>query len=369
MTSRQFYFVIIVFTICLKIQKMPCLLYNYLGKDSFFLILLFLVLDLIGIIIAYLFAKKMQKNDLLRAKSLSPFGFVVKFALILTTFYFFMQAMLFYEAIQDLFSHILFDNSSWTLFSLFLIFAIFYLASSGLKIIGRNFEVYFAVIILSLIVLAIFGSMHTDFTSILPLQTLFAKNFWEAFKTFNLWFGDFVLIFFLTINSKGTKLKFTVLSYVISMLFVMLLFLELNGLFFDFTPVQPSLISIISEQALLGVDIGRLDWFCILISEMGTVLCSALCLCFATKSVKFVFPKVKPNIVLFCFSAVLYLIDVFYLVDRNAKTEFFMNFGDIYALVLKIAIFVILTIINVHFCLKQSKKKRANVWNNMLKNI
>lgn len=357
MTSRQFYFAIIIFVITLKIQKLPCLMYKFLNKDTVFLFAIYLIIDILGIIVAYLFAEHLKKNDILNFKRPSFFNFIIKICLIFSGFYFLMQSMLFYEAIQDLFSHVLFDNLSWTLFSLFLIFAIFYLASSGLKIIGRNFEVYFWIILISLITLSIFGAMHTDFTNIFPLQTLKDRNFIEPFKTFNLWFGDFILIFFLNLKSNETKLKFTLLSYLGSMIFVMFLVLEFNGIFYEYTPMQSSLISIISEQALLGVDIGRVDWFCILISEIGAVLCSALCIHFASEQVRVIFPKADVKIIIFIITIALYLVDVLYLVDTNAKEVLFMSFADIYSLVLKVAIFIMLVAVNLHFYFKNSKKK------------
>lgn len=358
MTARQFYFAIVIFIITLKIQKFPCLVYQFLDKDSVLLIVIFAFIELFGVIFAFYLAKLMKKNNLSRNIGSGFYSVLLRVCMLLISLYFFMQSMLFYEAIQDLFAHVLFDNLSWTLFSLFLVFAIFYLASSGLKIIGRNYEIYFGIIVVSLIILSMLGAMHTDFTNIFPLQTLLTKDISHAMISFNMWFGDFVIIFFLAINSNKIKLKYTLLSYIGAMAFVVFVCVEFYGIFYNYSAMQPSLISIISEQSLLGMDIGRFDWFCILITEVGTLLCSALCLCLAGKGVKSAFPKLNKNIVLFVFSIALYLIDVLYLVDTNSKEFLFLNFADIYSLCVKIIVFLGLMVVNLHFFVKNKNKDK-----------
>ena len=357
MTARQYYFTLIIFSITLKIQKLPCFMYSFFDKDTVFLALLFLVLNILGIIATYIFAKYIQKNDIMNFKRLNIFKFLINIALIIFAVYFLFQSLLFYEAIQDLFSHILFDNLSWTLFSFFLLFAIFYLAGSGLKIIGRTYELFFMAIIVSMLILTGLGALHTDFSAILPLETLKNANFFEGLKSFNLWFGDYILVFILAINTKNTKLKNTVFSYIGSILFVCLLYVEFFGIFQKYTPIQSSLISLLSDQSLLGIDIGRLDWFCILIAEIGAVLSCALCVNLANRSINIAMPKLKPYWSLLFLIISIYIADIFFLVDMNAKKLFFIGFTGTYAIVAKILIFALLILVCWHYHSKTQKKK------------
>ena len=339
------------------IQKLPCLIYNELGKDSIILIVLYFIIDLLAMIVFYLFAQKLKDKKSLDGKFKGAIGVFVKFILILLCVYFFIQALIFYEAVQDLFSHILFDNLSWTLFSLFLLFAIYYLASLDLKIIGRSFEIYFFIIITSITILTVMGAFQSDFTNIFPVQTILNHNYFSALKNFNLWFGDYMLVFFLSINTKGTTLRRTLRSYVLTMIVILFLYYEFYGIYFEYSAIQPSLVSVISEQTLLGIDIGRPEWFCILIAEIGAVLSSAVCFYLSTRIAKNVFTKIKYNYILFFWIVAMYIIDVMYLVDLNSKENFFLGFMDTFVITIKIIFFAILLVASMYFYSKSAKKK------------
>lgn len=335
MTARQFYFVLITFVVSLKIQKMPCLLYEFLGKDNYILYLIFLILDIVGVIVAFFLSRKLRIITENNLKGSVVLEFIIKVLAIFVSAYFLFQAILFYESIQDLFSHILFDNLSWKIFSIFLLFSIFFLASFKFETIGRVCEVFFSLIVISLIVLAIFGGLHTDFSEVLPLQTIFNHNYFEAFKKFNIWFGDFFLVLFLGVYAKDVKLKYTLISYVGSILFACLILIEFNGIYLVHTPMQPSVISVLSEQALLGIDIGRFDWFFILMSEFGTVIGASVCLCLSRRAISQTFPKLNKKIILLIFVLLIYLLDVFYLVDLYTKRVFFFEYASVFAMLVK----------------------------------
>lgn len=349
MSARQFYFVLFTFVISLKIQKLPCLIYDFLGKDSFVLYLLFMAIDLILIFLAFYLSKKLKVITERKLKGSRVMEFTIKALAIFVSVYFLCQSILFYESIQDLFSHILFDNLSWKVFSLFLLSSMFFLAGFKFENIGRVCEVFFALILFSLIVLGIFGGVHTDFSEILPLQTIFKKNYLIPLKNFNIWFGDFFLVLFLGVYAKDIKLKYTILSYVIAILFATFFVIEFNGIFLLYSPMQSSLISVISEQSLLGIDIGRFDWFLILISEFGTVIGASLCLCLSRRAISKAFPKFDKKIVLFILVAVIYFTDTLYLIDVYTKKKFFFEFVSNFALFTKIASLIVLVLKIWHF--------------------
>lgn len=373
MTARQFYFVLITFVISLKIQRMPCLVYDLLGKDSYVLYLIFLVLDLVGIVVAFFLSKKLKIITEKNLKGSFLMEFVIRALAVFVSAYFLIQAILFYESIQDLFSHILFDNLFWKIFSLFLLSSMFFLASFKFENIGRVCEVFFSLIIFSLIVLAIFGGLRSDFTEILPFQTIFKQNYLKAFKQFNIWFGDFFLVLFLGVYAKDIKLKFTVLSYIIAMLFACLFVIEFNGIFLKYSPMQSSLVSVISEQSLLGIDIGRFDWFLILISEFGTVIGASVCLCLSRRAISKTLPKMDKKIILLILVAIIYFTDVFYLIDSYTKKIFFFEFVSIFALIVKISSVFVLILKIWHFSDKinnlMQKKQKSEEKSNLEKDF
>lgn len=358
MSARQFYITLFVITISLKVQKLPSLISAELGKDSYLLVIAYLAVNIIGILLAF-FILNHTKNYTLQAQTKSLFLTAIKKIILLAlVVYFLSQSLLLYESIQNLFSHVLFYELPWTLFSLMLAAAVFYLAFTGIKNISLNFELYATVIVISYIVISIFGGTKTDFGAILPLQTIDFKSIGEGFLDFNLWFGDFFFVLFLGKNAKHIKLKWTMLVYTVSMLFVSLLYVEFFGIYMDYTPMKPSLISVLSEQSMLGVNIGRIDWFFILFTEIGTILSAGACLYFASKCLSFVLPKVNKNLLIFILTLGIYLFDIFYLVDIHKQVELFVDTMKYVSLAIKVITLVLMLFIC--FIEKSKYKNKSN---------
>lgn len=343
MSARQFYLMLFIFTISLKVQKMPALLAAKLGKDGYVLLLFYFVIDLIGILLAFFiinYSKKYNFQD----KGSWLYMTIRGIILLACSIYFMLQCLLLYESIQDLFSHILFDNLSWALFSLLLIVALFYLAITGLKNIGRVTEVYFFIIFLSYLIIAIFGGTQTDFSSVLPFQTIDMHAVFDCYVPFNLWFGDFFLVLFIGRYSKEIKLRWTLLTYALSMALTIFMFIAFFGIYGVYSSAQSSLISVLSEHSMLGVDVGRIDWFLILFTQIGTILSSSLCLYLAGFCISKTFPKVKNYWIFIFLVLILYLADVLLFVDLNSKILLFVNLGCVLSTIVKCAVFLFLLI-------------------------
>ena len=357
MTARQFYIMFFIMVVSLKVQKLPSLVSAGLGKDTYLLPLFFLIINLLLIVAAFFILNHLKKKNLISSNK-SFFGKVFeKIIEVGLAVYFLSQSLLLYESIQNLFAHILFYELPWTLFSLMLTAAVFYLAVSGIKNIALNFELYGGLIIVSYLIISIFGGVNTDFSSILPLEETNLKLVFDAVIKFNLWFGDFFLVIFMGKSAKNIKLKWTTLVYAVAMLFVGLLYIEFFGIYKDYSPLKPSLISVLSEQSMLGVNIGRIDWFFILFTEIGTILSSAACLYFSKQSIKQIFPKLKNYQILLGLVAVLYFVDVFYLVDTFKKEELFLGRLTILSLIVKMVSLVVMLLICFHENIKSSKEK------------
>ena len=359
MSSRQFYIVLFIMTISLKVQKLPSLISQSLAKDTYAVVLAYLFINLLLICLAFFILKKTKNNSLF----ISPKNIFAKIlkTLILVgiSVYFLSQTLLLYEAIQNLFSHVLFYELPWTLFSLMLAFAVFYLAYTGIKNISLGFELYAGIIVAAYIVISIFGGTKTDFASVLPFSTINVKSVFEAVADYNIWFGDFFLILCLGKNANHAKLKWTALVYTVAMLFVSLLYIEFYGIYEGYTPMKPSLISVLSEQSMLGVNIGRIDWFFILFAEIGTILSAGACLYFSKQSLCEAFPKLKSRHALLFLTGVIYFVDIFYLVDIFKQEELFSKVLSIPMLIVKLSAFFILLFIAIFRKKDQNNKIEA----------
>lgn len=360
MTARQFYIIFFVMVISIKVQKLPSLIADSLQKDTYLVILLYFLINLILICLAFFilkktkgisFSKKTQNWLLNTIKSIIFLGIVA---------YFLSQTLLLYESIQNLFSHVLFYELPWTIFSLMLAFAVFYLAFSGIKNISLNFELYFWIIFIAYIIISMFGGIKADFASVLPFQTINLKKITSTMIDCNIWFGDFFLVLALGKCTDHAKLKWTALVYTFAMLFIALLYIEFYSIYEGYTPMKPSLISVLSEQAMLGVNIGRIDWFFILFTEIGTILSAGACLYFAKKCLCFAFPKLKSKYALIFLIVAVYFIDIFYLVDIYSQENLFLEILPIFMLIAKLLAFVLLLGFAIF---KKSKPEAENAKN------
>ena len=356
MSSRQFYIILFIIVVSLKVQKLPSLISQTLEKDIFAVVIAFLLINLILISLAFYILKK-TKNFSINKPTKNPFLKILKPLLMVgISIYFLSQTLLLYESIQNLFSHVLFYELPWTMFSLMLAFAVFYLAFTGIKNISLNFELYAGIIVVAYVVISIFGGTKTDFASVLPLSTIDMKEVFSAVIDYNIWFGDFFLILFLGKHTPHAKFKWTALVYTVAMLFTTLLFIEFYGIYEGYTPMKPSLISVLSEQSMLGVNIGRVDWFFILFAEIGTILSAGACLYFSKQSLCLVFPKLKSRHACILLTAVIYFIDIFYLVDIFKQEELFSKILPVAMLVVKLSAFIILLIISIF---RKNKEKNG----------
>ncbi len=347
MTARQFYIILFIMVVSLKVQKLPSLISKTLEKDIFAVVIAYFLINLILICFAFYILKK-TKNFSINKHSNNLFIKILKPLLLIgIAVYFLSQTLLLYESIQNLFSHVLFYELPWTMFSLMLAFAVFYLAYTGIENISLNFELYAGIIIVAYVVISIFGGTKTDFSTMLPFSTLSVKKVFSAVVDYNIWFGDFFLILFLGKHTPHAKLKWTTLVYTVSMLFIALLYIEFYGIYEGYTPMKPSLISVLSEQSMLGVNIGRIDWFFILFAEIGTILSAGACLYFAKQSLCFAFPKLKSRYACILLTVVIYFVDIFYLVDIFKQEELFSKILPVAMLIVKFTVFIILLLIAI----------------------
>lgn len=347
MSSRQFYIMVCIGVLSMKMQKLPGLVYDKVGKDGWLIFLMYLLINVALIFISFFVIKRLKAEKLLSPAKNKFFCIVRRVLLFIASLYFLSQALLLYEHIQALFANTLFDNLSWALFSLFLLFAVYFLAYRGIENIALNYEIYCWVILGSFLLIAVLGFGYTDFSVVLPIQTINFKNIISSISEFSFWFGDALLILILGLKSKNIKLSKTLLVYILSMIFMTVLVVEFYGMYGDYSVTQAGLISVLSGQSLLGLNIGRIDWFLILFAEIGAILTCSIYLYYSNTCAKSVFPKFNSFVISLIIIVVLYCMDVFYFVDMSAKIDFFKGFLSHWVLVLQLVVVVLLFILSL----------------------
>ncbi len=351
MSARQFYIMLWVFVLTSKIQKLPCLMYGHIGKDFYILPLVYMAFNALMICLVFWILKNSnaKKREHFVLKTDGPIKKVVKRLLMLfAAFYFLCESLILYEHIQNIFANALFDNISWVVFSVLLVVCVVYLAHTEIQNIAYATELHLFLMAFSILALALLGTEHTDFSSILPFETVNFDEILSHYFDFNLWFGDYFVILFLARKTEGAKLSKTLLVYLLTMLFVVVLYVIFGGIYLSYTPVQSALIGSISEQSMLTVGVGRFDWFLILFVEVGTILSCAVSVFFGIRCLSESVPKAKRIWLEILFGAALYVLDVVYLKDVHQKEIFFTKTASMFCEVVKIAIILTLFVGTVY---------------------
>lgn len=358
MTARQFYIIVLLFVISTKLQRFPTLLFSEAGKDGYLIILLYAFINIIGICLAFFIYKFFNREKFKYGKRNLIFKFLKKLTMFATSIYFLIQALLLFEHVQNIFADTLFDRFAWSVFSLLFLFAIFYLAKIGIKNIAINFELFASLIVGALVIISVLGVSKADYSVVLPFETINVGNILSKASKFNVWFGDFFIILFMLFHTNKPKLSKTILIYVISIVFIVFLVITFGGVYGDYAAMQSGMISTISEQSMLGLNIGRIDWLLILIAEISTILSCSVCIYFSNKNLCATFAKIKPIYLAIVIAVMFYVMNVFVLVDKFIVREFFFGIGGCLSLGLKLFTTVMLLLITLrdYFSKKQKKE-------------
>ena len=278
LTKRQTIFILITSLFANKVQRLPSLTASHLGRHGYLFFLVMGLIDTLMLLVCLGFNKlaghRTSTYILLEKTGSAWFS---KPIFILFAVYFLFNALLPYEAIHDMFASVLFDNLTWEIYSLLMVLTVFFMASRGLKTLGRLYEIFFYLIIGSFAILLCMGAATTNFARSLPLCDLNVASFAKTCFEYNLWFGDFLLIYMFVgkIKQDDGYLGWPIiLAQVISTLVLSFAYMVFYGLYQNLAPNQNSLISSISLYSLLGLNIGRVDWFFVLFFQIGAVLCA-----------------------------------------------------------------------------------------------
>lgn len=362
-THRQAVLLFLICTISSKMQMLPTLLASSTGKDLWIVLLLGAGIDIIFLFLTILINKlcpNLTIHDLLR----QTFGKVVSFIVVLLFFiYFISTAILPFEAVRDVFASNLFDTITWQLFSLFLLFSVGYLAFAGLRTIGRTAELYAFIIFFCVIVLVILGATSTDYSNILPVFNTPLKTIGSSYLNHSIWFGDYMIFFVLTgrIKPDDKQLKYTdILYYVTAVVIYALAYISFYGLYTVSAGSNASLLSSISAFSLLNLDVGRIDWFLVLLSQIASVISCATYIFCAADCIYQTTHKKSFGICVIITLVALYLTDAFLFKNIDQGIVFYSRYTGFASLILQ-TIIPLFCLISTLIIKRKSKKQRRNL--------
>lgn len=304
-------------TICFvanKTQRLPSLISANVGRHGWIVNLVLGGIELLMLCL-FLFASKFSGGRTCYKLCENAGGkWFAKFIVFFFAIYFMLNALLPYEAVHEVFSNVLFDHLSWEFYSLFIVFAIAFFASKGLVTIGRIGELFFVLILSSLLLLIILGGFTTSFVRILPIFDIDWSKIFQTCYGFSLWFGDFIIMYLFMgrIKDDGKKKDWIfVVSLAVSVVLMSFAYVIFYGLYGRLSSEQTNAISAISQFSLLSLDIGRVDWFLVLFFEISTFISSGVYVFGASKFFSEVFETKTHNLFAVTLPLVIYFLDIF----------------------------------------------------------
>ncbi len=380
LTKRQTLFLVVICLLASKVQRLPSLISTDLGRHGYFVFLIMGMIDFVMLLLCLGFNKLAGKTTTYELTQKTGGAFYSKLIFLLFAIYFLFNSILPYEAVHDLFGNILFDHLSWPLYSVVLGLTIFFIASKGLKNMGRLAEVFFYIIVLSFLMLLILGASTSNLRLTLPVCDIDGELLVQICFKYNIWFGDFIIIYMFVgkIKQDDGSLGWPVaVAILVATLVLTFAYMVFYGLYQEISGEQNSLISAISQFALLGLDIGRVDWFLVLFFQFAAVISSSTYLLLASKCFLAVFlgeekasdkADIKRKklvcfyVVLTLLTALIYFLDIFIFKSNQEGVALMASFTKWLGVAVVFVLPVILLITASVFA-KKRKKQEKNLQN------
>lgn len=348
LTKRQALFLIIICLFANKVQRLPSLVSTNVGRHGWMIFLIMGVLDILFLLLALLFNKRAKNKTTYEICKGAGGDWFAKIVYILFSVYFLANSLLPYEAVHDIFANILFDHLSWEIYSLVLALTILFLASKSLRNLGRIGELFFFIIAISFIILLVLGAVTTNYLRVLPVADINITEFLDTCVHYNLWFGDFLIIYTFVgrVKEDDGKLGWPIIiTFIVSTIVVSFTYIVFYGLYEHLSSNQNSLISAISQFSLLGLDIGRVDWFLVLFFQIGAVISSSTYLYLSGDCLKQVFGLKKNWIIIPILTFIIYAVDIFIFKSVQIGASIIANVSKYFALFMIICLPIILLIV------------------------
>ena len=182
-------------------------------------------------------------------------------------------------------SKILFEHDKRLLIIVLLMGSSLYIASRGVRSIGRMGELAIYPMILLVLLFVLFNKGQPDFSELLPICDRGVSSL-TAGLNLGVWFGDFLPLMFLDLRQdKSSSLKVYISAIVATILEVGLcvIFIAEYQVVADSTD---SVLSRLMNQVILSSEVGRLDYVGIIVWIMANVLYISYLLAFAKKAIQ-----------------------------------------------------------------------------------
>lgn len=290
--KRQIGFLLILILPITKVILLPSLLASISGRDCYFTIFIFFILDFLSVY-SILKAREIAKGESVFKIFEKNFGKV--FTKIFMMFYlllFLFRVFPFDYEQKMLLNETIYFNMQRILVFLPILLVASYIAYKGFTVIGRNADLMFMTAIGSFVTLFFLALASVDFSNLLPVLSNGVGNVFNGVIRYSFYFGDGIFIMFLFDSIKeNTKQKnFHILMWLaISYILVMLFFILFVSVFSNTAPFHYNAIEKIAKYNETFSFLGRIDLLSVIPLLAGAVFNIAVCLAAGIKIFSYIF--------------------------------------------------------------------------------
>lgn len=324
--NRQCVILVIISIFALKFQGLFSLIAGDVGRDGWFFLFIFLIVDLLLLLLAIRVVLLFPNKTLYEFLSESIGKVPAKIMMLFYAFFYLFKAIIPYKGINDLFGNVLFEELSWSIFSILLLITLFFMVSKGLKGIARIGEIFFWGIAVGVIGSILISIPLMDVTRMMPFMENGFLNFSTTAIKYNTWFGDFILLFLMMGKiSKTIKLRWVFIWYAICGVIVILMYTIFYSLYENLAIYQNEGLEAITQFSSLSLDIGRIDKVFVLLSFVSTIIAMALYLFFSASCMSNVFNTKINRWFTFGCLVFIYVVDVIVISNTAVLIQIYEN--------------------------------------------
>ena len=206
------------------------------------------------------------------------------------------------------------------------------------------------------------GFFSADFSRILPiLNNDFTKMLGEAVKYY-LWFADYMFLLFLIgkVKKSGKFKRNIILTYVITGVFIIAFYLIFYCVNDNMSQYQINALTSITQHSLLGLGVGRPDWFLVLFVFIATIISTGFFSWIICFSVSYLFGKENNYIFSTIVIIGIYVLDVFVFKNLRLIIDISTNYVSYFTIATNLIVPISLCIACVMKNKKRKKEKKSD---------
>lgn len=277
-SNNQACLIACLFILALKFSALPAIMFTFSGNDSYVACTIALVIDFIGTIILVAILTRLPNITFFELIKSTLGKVVEKIVSVVLLAYFLIKCVLTLQELHDYFVTTLYEDLKPLLFFIVVILFLFYVTMKDYRTMGRVLQIVFWPLIVCIFFTLVFPLGDIQLDRLLPVFEQGMYPIMQAIFRPMFAFGDFIIILLLMGRidiKKGFKKSF-LRCFILSFLFVSLIFIIFVGSFGNFAMNQTLALGELPLHSTTPSTIGKLEWLIVIVWTAVLLLNSGL---------------------------------------------------------------------------------------------